>query len=146
MPPRGGGRSVAPVTDGDQEGTMAATEQRAARGGEYLEAGGIRTYYETAGAGEPLVLLHGGMCTAETFDGQTPVLAGAYLVYVPERRGHGRTPDVEGPITYDVMAADTIAFMDAVGIRSAHLVGFSEARSSPCSSLCSAPIWCADSC
>jgi pimeloyl-ACP methyl ester carboxylesterase len=126
MPPRGGGRSVALVTDGDQEGTMAATEQRAARGGEYLEAGGIRTYYETAGAGEPLVLLHGGMCTAETFDGQTPALAGAYRVFVPERRGHGRTPDVDGPITYDVMAADTIAFMEALGIRSAHLVGFSD--------------------
>jgi hypothetical protein len=40
MPPRGGGRSVAPVSDGDQEGTMAATEQRSARGGEYIEAGG----------------------------------------------------------------------------------------------------------
>jgi len=126
MPPRGGGRSVAPVIDGDQEGTMATTEQRSARGGDYLEAGGIRTYYETAGVGEPLVLLHGGMCTAETFDGQTPALAGHYRVYVPERRGHGRTPDVEGPITYDDMTADTIAFMDAVGIRSAHLVGFSD--------------------
>ena len=126
MPPRRGGRSVAPVSDGDQEGTMATTEQRSARGGDYLEAGGIRTYYETAGAGEPLVLLHGGMCTAETFDGQTPALAGAYRVYVPERRGHGRTPDVEGPITYEVMAADTIAFMEAAGIASAHLVGFSD--------------------
>ena len=105
---------------------MATTEQRSARGGEYLEAGGIRTYYETAGAGDPLVLLHGGMCTAETFDGQTPALAAAYRVYVPERRGHGRTPDVEGPITYDVMAADTIAFMEAAGISSPHLVGFSD--------------------
>jgi pimeloyl-ACP methyl ester carboxylesterase len=125
MPPRGGGRSVAAVSDGDQEGTMATTQQRS-RGGEYLDAGGIRTYYETAGAGEPLILLHGGMCTAETFDGQTPALAGEYRVYVPERRGHGRTPDVEGPITYDVMAADTIAFMEAAGIQSAHLVGFSD--------------------
>jgi pimeloyl-ACP methyl ester carboxylesterase len=126
MPPLEGGRSVASVSDGDQEGTMAATEQRSARGGEYIEAGGIRTYYETAGAGEPLVLLHGGMCTVETFDGQTPALAGAYRVYVPERRGHGRTPDVDGPITYDVMTVDTIAFMEAIGIRSAHLVGFSD--------------------
>lgn len=32
---------------------------------------------------------------------QTPMLAERYRVYVPERRGHGRTPDVEGPITYD---------------------------------------------
>ena len=126
MRARQGARSVALSSDGDQEGTMATTEQRSARGGAYLETGGIRMYYETAGTGEPLVLLHGGMCPAETFDGQTPALAGEYRVYVPERRGHGRTPDVDGPITYDVMAADTIAFMEAAGIASAHLVGFSD--------------------
>src|SRR5215208_5386867 len=126
MPPHGRERSVAAVSDGDQEGTMATTEQRSARGGEYLEAGGIRTYYETAGAGGPLVLLHGGMCTAETFDGQTPALAGEFRLYVPERRGHGRTPDIEGPITYEMMAADTAAFIDAAGTGAVHLVGWSD--------------------
>jgi pimeloyl-ACP methyl ester carboxylesterase len=105
---------------------MATTEQDAARGGEYVDAGGVHTYYEVAGAGEPLVLLHGGFCTVETFGAQTPALAGQYRVYVPERRGHGRTPDVEGPITYENMAQDTIAFMEALGISSAHLVGWSD--------------------
>src|SRR5215207_9695810 len=105
---------------------MATTEQQRMRDGEYVDAGGIRTYYEVAGAGEPLILLHGGMCTVETFDGQTQVRAGHYRVYVPERRAHGRTPDVDGPITYEIMAADTIAFMEAVGIGSAHLVGWSD--------------------
>jgi pimeloyl-ACP methyl ester carboxylesterase len=96
------------------------------RGGQYVDAGGIRTYYEITGDGEPLVLLHGGLCTAETFDAQTPALAMKYRVYVPERRGHGRTPDVDGPITYDNMAQDTIAFLQAVGIASADLVGWSD--------------------
>src|SRR4051794_33250491 len=105
---------------------MATTEQDAARGGKYVDAGGVHTYYEVAGAGEPLVLLHGGFCTVETFGAQTPALAGQYRVYVPERRGHGRTPDVEGPITYENMAQDTIAFMEALGISSAHLVGWSD--------------------
>jgi pimeloyl-ACP methyl ester carboxylesterase len=105
---------------------MATTEQDAARGGEYVDAGGVHTYYEVAGTGEPLVLLHGGFCTVETFGAQTPALAGQYRVYVPERRGHGRTPDVEGPITYENMAQDTIAFMEALGISSAHLVGWSD--------------------
>jgi pimeloyl-ACP methyl ester carboxylesterase len=40
-------------------------------------------------------------------------------VYAPERRGHGRNPDVEGPITYENMAQDTIAFMELLGISSA---------------------------
>jgi pimeloyl-ACP methyl ester carboxylesterase len=95
-------------------------------GGAYVDAGGVRTYYEVHGSGDPLVLLHGGFCPVETFDGLTPGLAGQYTVYTPERRGHGRTADVEGPITYAAMAADTIAFLDAVGVSEAHLVGWSD--------------------
>ena len=105
---------------------MATGEQQQTRNGEYVDAGGVNTYYEVNGAGDPLVLLHGGFCPAETFDGLTPGLAEAYQVYVPERRGHGRTPDVDGPITYEVMAQDTIAFMDALDVRDAHVVGYSD--------------------
>jgi pimeloyl-ACP methyl ester carboxylesterase len=94
--------------------------------GEYVNVGDVRTYYEVYGAGEPLVLLHGGLGTAESWAMQTPALAERYRVYVPERRGHGRTPDVEGPITYEMMAADTAAFLDAAGIGAAHLVGWSD--------------------
>ena len=74
-----------------------------------------------------LVLLHGGLTTIETFGGLESY-AGPALprVYLPERRGHGRTPDVEGPITYEIMAQDTIAFMAAVGLPSAHVVGWSD--------------------
>ena len=93
---------------------------------DYVDAGGLRTYYEAVGAGEPLVLLHGGFCPVETFGGLTPLLAERYRVYLPERRAHGRTPDVDGPITYEMMAQDTIAFLDAVGLTSAHLVGWSD--------------------
>ncbi len=95
-------------------------------GGGYIEAGGLHTYYEVHGEGDPLVLLHGGFCPLETLDGLTPTLAQSYRVIAPERRGHGRTADVEGPITYDNMAADTIAFLDAVSVSGAHLVGWSD--------------------
>jgi pimeloyl-ACP methyl ester carboxylesterase len=47
-------------------------------------------------------------------------------VFTPERRGHGRTPDVEGPITFDLMAQDTIVFLETVVGGSAHLVGCSD--------------------
>src|SRR4051794_5067126 len=105
---------------------MATSQLSPARLREYVDAGGVHTYYEAVGEGEPLVLLHGGLCTVETWEGQTPVLAEQYRVYAPERRGHGRTADVEGPITYQIMARDTIAFMDALGIKAAHLVGWSD--------------------
>jgi pimeloyl-ACP methyl ester carboxylesterase len=94
--------------------------------GEYVNAGGVRTYYEVYGEGEPVVMLHGGLATAESWAMQVPALAERYRVYVPERRGHGRTPDVGGPITYEMMAADTAAFLDAVGTGAAHLVGWSD--------------------
>jgi len=100
--------------------------QSVTRAGDYVNAGGVRTYYEVHGTGEPLVLLHGGLCTVETLDGLTPVLAEQYRVYAPERRGHGRTADVAGPLTYQNMAADTIAWMDALGLSHTRLVGYSD--------------------
>jgi pimeloyl-ACP methyl ester carboxylesterase len=96
------------------------------RNGNYIEINGVRTYYEISGDGQPLVLLHGGMCTAETFDAQTTVLAEHYRVIVPERYGHGRTADVDGPITYENMAQHTIGLIDALGIESADLAGWSD--------------------
>jgi pimeloyl-ACP methyl ester carboxylesterase len=92
----------------------------------YVDAGGLRTYYEEEGSGDPLLLLHGGMVTIETWSKQRGRLAEHYHVYLPERRGHGRTPDVPGPTGYDLMAADTVAFMHALDIQSAHVVGWSD--------------------
>jgi pimeloyl-ACP methyl ester carboxylesterase len=94
--------------------------------GRYIDVNGLNTYYEVSGKGEPLLLMHGGFCTVETFARQTPDLAARYQVIVPERRGHGRTPDVAGPITYEDMADDTVGLMQALGVSSAHLVGYSD--------------------
>lgn len=104
-----------------------ATDRRTARpAGASVEVDGVRTYYEVSGDGDPLVLLHGGMCTAETWDAQAPALAARYRVHVPERFGHGRTPDIDAPITYENMARHTIGFIEALGLQSAHLVGWSD--------------------
>jgi pimeloyl-ACP methyl ester carboxylesterase len=105
---------------------MNAQGENAIRAVGYVNAGGVRTYFAVEGEGEPLILLHGGGATLETFDGETSALASKYRVYLPERRGHGRTPDVEGPITYENMAEDTIAFLEALAIPPAHLVGWSD--------------------
>lgn len=89
-------------------------------------AGSVRMYYEEHGEGESLLLMHGGACAIEIFSGFTPKLADRFKVILPEQRGHGRTADVEGIISYDLMAQDTIAFMEAAGIISAHFVGYSD--------------------
>lgn len=93
----------------------------------YTEVAGLKTWHEVSGEGDPLVLLHGGFAGASSWGGQTPALVQAgYRVYLPERRGHGHTPDVDGPLTYAVMADDTIAYLDQVVGRPAPLVGWSD--------------------
>lgn len=94
----------------------------------YVEIRGQRVWHATFGSeGEPVVLLHGGFANADSWMLQAPVLkAAGFRVYVPERRAHGRTPDVDGPITYGLMAEETIGYLEAVIDRPAHLVGWSD--------------------
>ena len=93
---------------------------------QYVQLGAVRTWYDDHGDGPPLVLLHGGLVDARFFEPNIGVLAERFHVYTPERRGHGHTPDVDGPITYQVMADDTIAFLDDVVAGPADLVGHSD--------------------
>jgi pimeloyl-ACP methyl ester carboxylesterase len=93
---------------------------------EYVQLGAVKTWYDEHGAGEPLVLMHGGLVDARFFEPNLAALAGRFHVYTPERRGHGHTPDVDGAITYQLMADDTIAFLDEVVGRPADLVGHSD--------------------
>jgi pimeloyl-ACP methyl ester carboxylesterase len=92
----------------------------------FVDARGVHTYYETHGKGPPLMLLHGAAMVAEGWRPQIEALAHHFTVYVPERRGVGRTADVEGEWSYSSMAADTAAFMDALKIRAASVVGWSD--------------------
>jgi pimeloyl-ACP methyl ester carboxylesterase len=93
---------------------------------EYVQLGAVKTWYDEHGSGDPLVLLHGGLVDARFFEPNLGALAEHFHVYRPERRGHGHTPDVPGPITYQLMAEDTIAFLEAVVGEPADLVGHSD--------------------
>jgi pimeloyl-ACP methyl ester carboxylesterase len=93
--------------------------------GTYVEVSAVKTWYDEAGEGEPLVLLHGDLVTNETWGSQLAELSARFHVFAPERRGHGHTPDVEGPFHYATMADDTIAFIETVVKEPAHLVGWS---------------------
>lgn len=95
---------------------------------DYVVLDGVRTWYDEQGDGDPLVLLHpgGAGVDARAFGPNLKPLAGRFRVYTPERRAHGHTPDVAGPITFDAMAKDTIAFLEAVVGRRTHVVGCSD--------------------
>ncbi|MBU2667803.1 alpha/beta hydrolase [Actinoplanes bogorensis] len=83
-------------------------------------------YSEIAGQGEPVLLLHGGFCSLESLRAQSDALVPDHRVYAFERPGHGRSADIDGEYDYPRMVADTLAYLDAVGLESAHIVGYSD--------------------
>ncbi|HLU55813.1 MAG TPA: alpha/beta hydrolase [Pseudonocardia sp.] len=91
-----------------------------------VEVGGLPTWYADHGSGDPLVYLHGGFSSSGELDPVLDRYAAHFHVYTPDRRGHGRTPDVPGPFTYEAYAADAVAFLDEVVGGPAHLVGYSD--------------------
>ncbi len=93
---------------------------------DHVELNGVRTWYDERGEGEPLVLLHPGMTDSRAWGPNIDALAARFHVFTPERRAHGHTPDVEGPLSFDDMAADTAAFLEQVVGGPAHLAGCSD--------------------
>ena len=91
----------------------------------YAPVGGLEMYYEIHGAGRPCVLLHGAYMTADSMGPLLSGLAGDRQVVALEQQGHGRTADVDRPITYEQMADDTAAALDHLGVEHADVVGFS---------------------
>jgi pimeloyl-ACP methyl ester carboxylesterase len=95
-------------------------------GGHHADVDGLRMYYEIHGRGRPLVLLHGGGSTIQTsFGAVLPVLARSHRVIAPEQQAHGRTADVDRPLTFEQMADDTAALLRQLGVRGADVLGFS---------------------
>jgi pimeloyl-ACP methyl ester carboxylesterase len=78
-----------------------------------------------AGSGEPFVLLHPGGTDSRSLEPLAAELPG-YSLLMPDQRGHGRTPDAAGPLTFAGMAADTAAFIEAEVGGPVHLFGHSD--------------------
>jgi pimeloyl-ACP methyl ester carboxylesterase len=92
----------------------------------YADAHGLHLYYEQHGEGPPLVLLHGGLLTIELgFDAMIPLLAERHRVIAVELQGHGRTADIDRPMTLEHLAADVVGLLDHLGIERTDVFGFS---------------------
>lgn len=91
----------------------------------YAEVNGMKMYYEISGQGEPIVVLHGSFMNIPAMGPIIPELAKSHTVYAVEMQSHGRTNDIDRPITYPNMADDTAAFMDAVKLPKAVILGYS---------------------
>lgn len=93
--------------------------------GNRVSVNGMEMYYEVSGEGDPLIVLHGAYMNIPTMGEIIPRLAESHRVYAIEMQGHGRTTDIDRPITYPNLADDVAAFMDAVGLEKADVFGYS---------------------
>ena len=106
--------------------TSSVTEQQTATTeGNRVNINGMKLYYEVSGTGEPLIVLHGAYMNIPSMGEIIPLLAQTHKIYALEFQGHGRTTDIDRPITYPAMADDVAAFMDAVGLKKADVFGYS---------------------
>jgi len=92
-----------------------------------VRANEIDIGYDLHGAGPPAILLHGATSSGrEDFAAQIPLFSKAFLVHVPDARGHATTRwDAADGFEAAWLADDVIAFADALGLTTFHLVGFS---------------------
>lgn len=86
------------------------------------EVNGVGIYYEVAGEGEPLVLVHAGIADSRMWDEQFAAFAGDYRVIRYDMRGFGRTEMVDGPFSHH---EDLRGLLDALGVGRTHAVGCS---------------------
>jgi pimeloyl-ACP methyl ester carboxylesterase len=91
----------------------------------YAPVNGLEMYYEIHGAGRPLVLLHGAYMTIEGFGTLLPALAATRRVIAAEMQAHGRTADIDRPLSYEQMADDTAALLRHLEIEEADVFGYS---------------------
>jgi pimeloyl-ACP methyl ester carboxylesterase len=94
--------------------------------GSYASVNGLNMYYEIHGVGQPLVLLHGAFSAIGTsFGNVLPELAKTRQVIAFEMQGHGRTADIDRPLSYEQMADDTAALLRYLDIEQADVFGYS---------------------
>jgi len=106
---------------------MTTTDEStdAQRSGRYVEVNGISLWVATHGSGRPLILLHGGLMSGETFGPVLPALAARHQVFTVDLQGHGRTKDIDRPLDLQLMADDVAAMIDHLGLDRPDVVGFS---------------------
>ncbi|MBK7441669.1 MAG: alpha/beta hydrolase [Bacteroidetes bacterium] len=96
----------------------------------YANVNGLKMYYEIHGSGFPLVLIHGGGSTLEsTFGNVIHQFAKTHKVIAVELQAHGRTADIDRPLSFTQDADDVAGLLKQLHIEKADIFGFSNGAS-----------------
>jgi pimeloyl-ACP methyl ester carboxylesterase len=106
-------------------GTSALAQPKPKAPGHYAKINGLELYYETHGKGRPLVLLHGGLGSTSMFGDNLKALAKHYKVIAVDLQGHGRTADIDRPLSVELMADDVAALIQHLKLGRADVFGYS---------------------
>jgi len=91
-----------------------------------IAANGIHINYAETGAGAPLILLHGGTAELHSFQDHLPAYAQHFRVIALDSRGHGKTDNSGGELSYAMMADDLAAFIRALNLKKPLILGYSD--------------------
>ncbi len=93
----------------------------------YAPVNGLQMYYELHGSGgTPLLLLHGGLFDIDQqFGDVLPGLAATRRVIAADFQGHGRTNDLDRPLTSANLASDVVALLEHLDVPQVDVFGFS---------------------
>lgn len=94
--------------------------------GKFYDIRGFKMYAEVYGHGAPVLMIHGNGESLKDFMYQIPYFEKKYKVIVADSRAQGRSADIGDSLTYEMMADDYAALLDAMKIDSAYVIGWSD--------------------
>jgi pimeloyl-ACP methyl ester carboxylesterase len=95
-------------------------------GGRSIEVNGAALYCEQRGAGTPVVLIHAGLVSSAMWEPLLPELGEGFRVITPDSRGHGRSTNPGGALSYPQIADDVAALIGELGLDRPVVGGYSD--------------------
>jgi pimeloyl-ACP methyl ester carboxylesterase len=94
--------------------------------GKFYDINGFKMYTEVYGSGPPLLMIHGNGGNMSAFAKIVPYFAQHYTVILADSRSQGKSLDPNHPLTFEIMADDFATLLDAMHIKSAYVIGWSD--------------------
>jgi pimeloyl-ACP methyl ester carboxylesterase len=94
--------------------------------GQFYNIRGFKMYAEIYGQGEPLLIIHGNGGSINNFIYQIPYFEKKYKVIIADSRAQGNSADNGDSLSYEMMADDYAALLDALKVDSAYVIGWSD--------------------
>ncbi len=105
---------------------MTAPGHKETEAGHHIQANGIDIYYREHGEGKPLLLIHGGLLTGESWQPYIAAFAERFRVIAPDSRGHGRTANPTGIMNFRLLGDDIAALVEALDLHKPLICGYSD--------------------